>query len=85
MSLKQCWEWLLDSVKVLPELEKVDSSNRNLSVEEIMKIAVAFREEFGWWIVEPRHIRLCRENKTGKLIWAVKSGQRLTSMSALFD
>jgi hypothetical protein len=70
--LKQVWECLLDSRKVTPEFEEIDSSSGKLSVEEIMEIAVAFREEAGWWIVEPRHIWLCRENKTGKLIWSVE-------------
>jgi hypothetical protein len=70
--LKQVWECLLDSVKVTPEFEEVDYSNGKLSVEEIMERALAFREEAGWWIVEPRHIWLCRENKTGKLVWSVQ-------------
>jgi hypothetical protein len=82
--LKQIWECLLDSRKVTPEFEEIDSSSGKLSVEEIMGIAVAFREEAGWWI-EPRYIELCRENKTGKLIWSVDSRQGLTSMSAGFD
>jgi hypothetical protein len=70
--LKQIWECLLDSRKVIPEFEEVDSSNGNFSAEEIMELALAFREEFGWWTVEPRHIELYRENKTGKLFWSIE-------------
>jgi hypothetical protein len=72
MSLKQVWEWLLDSVKVIPEFEKVDSSSGNLSVEEIKDVSSLIREQEEWWFFEARSFELFRENKTGKLIWIVE-------------
>jgi hypothetical protein len=53
--------------------EMVDSACGKMTEEEVLKIAVAAGEKDERWVdLVPRHVTLCRDGRTKRLIWSVE-------------
>lgn len=69
--LNQIWDYLHDPMSAAPDIENLDASEGKLSIEEVRQIALEVKKKEAWFLVEPRHINLCRKTETGELFWSV--------------
>ena len=69
--LKEIWNYLLEQVRVEPEVERVESSEGRLSVVEAQAIAQQIADKEKWDYLEPREIQLWRDLKDNKLFWDI--------------
>ena len=63
---EKIWGYLLESVRVSPDVENLNTAEGNLSPEEVRAIALQVLDEQEWHLLEPRKFELIRDVKTGR-------------------